>query len=130
MIIIVINANLLLLSPSLSVCLQVVQKEEAERELAKTPMAVFVLRENLDPPFCKPLEIGIIIHGVEVLSELSSVASACAMLFGLIYCLDLKYPKPQLQYSFDAFKKIIMGIENRNMMERVQNLAAKLQDLV
>lgn len=123
----VTNANVLSLSPS-SVHLQVVQKDEAESELAKTTMGLFVLREK-QGPLCEPVEIGIIIDGVEVLSELSSVASACAMLFGLIYSLDLKYPD-ELKYSFETFQKIVMDIESRKMSKRVQNLAAKLQDLV
>lgn len=123
----VTNANVLSLSPS-SVHLQVVQKDEAESELAKTTMGLFVLREK-QGPLCEPVEIGIIIDGVEVLSELSSVASACAMLFGLIYSLDLKYPD-ELKYSFETFQKIVMDIESRKMSKRIQNLAAKLQDLV
>lgn len=123
----VTNANVLSLSPS-SVHLQVVQKDEAESELAKTTMGLFVLHEK-QSPLCEPVEIGIIIDGVEVLSELSSVASACAMLFGLIYSLDLKYPD-ELKYSFETFQKIVMDIESRKMSKRVQNLAAKLQDLV
>ncbi|KAJ8364926.1 hypothetical protein SKAU_G00137570 [Synaphobranchus kaupii] len=95
----------------------VVQKDEAELELAKTTMGLFVLREK-QGPLCEPVEIGIIIDGVEVLSELSSVASACAMLFGLIYSLDLKYPD-ELKYSFETFQKIVMDIESRKMSKRV-----------
>jgi hypothetical protein len=39
------------------------------------------------------LDISIVIEGVEVLKELPSVACACAMMFGLIYALNLKYPE-------------------------------------
>ena len=63
---------------------QVVQKDEAEMELADTTTELFVLRKN-HGPLCEPVDIGVIIDGVEVLSEHPSVASACAMLFGLIY---------------------------------------------
>ena len=51
------------LSPSLSVHLQVVQKDEAETELANTTMGVLVLREN-QGPLCEPVEIGVFIDGV------------------------------------------------------------------
>ncbi|KAJ8364966.1 hypothetical protein SKAU_G00137970 [Synaphobranchus kaupii] len=81
----------------------VVQKDEAELELAKTTMGLFVLREK-QGPLCEPVEIGIIIDGVE-------------------------YPD-ELKYSFETFQKIVMDIESRKMSKRVQNLAAKLQDLV
>ena len=109
---------------SLSVRLQVVEKDKAETELLKTTVGVFVLREDKGP-LCKPVEIGVIIDGVEVLSDLPSVASACAMLFGLIYALNLQYPE-ELKYCFEAFQKIIMDIESRKMSKRVQNLAGKL----
>ncbi len=41
----------------------------------------------------RALDISIVIDGVEVLNELPSVACACAMMFGLIYALNLKYPE-------------------------------------
>ena len=88
---------------------------------------MFVLRETKGP-LCEPADIGIIVDGFEVLSGLSSVASACAMLIGIIYALDLQYPD-ELKYSFEAFQKIIMDIESRKMSKRVQNLATKLQNV-
>lgn len=90
-------------------------------------MAIFVFRDGdaLSPPE----DIGLIIDGVEVLSELSSVASACAMLFGLIYTLNLSYPV-ELKYTFETFQKIVMDIESRQMSRRVQNLCVKLQEWV
>ena len=75
----------------MSVHPQVSQQDKAETELAKIIMGVFVLRENTGS-LCEPVDIGVIFDGVEVLSGLSSVASACAMLIGLIYALDLQYP--------------------------------------
>ncbi|AWP17206.1 Hypothetical protein SMAX5B_016678 [Scophthalmus maximus] len=69
---------------------KVVQKEEAETELERCTMAVYVIKEedHLQPPH----DIGIVIERVQVLSELPSVPHACAMLFGLIYALNLSYP--------------------------------------
>lgn len=55
-------------------------------------MAVFVIckeGEGLQVPF---EDIGIVIEGMEVLNELTSVASVCALLLGLIYALNLAYP--------------------------------------
>ncbi|XP_047184123.1 uncharacterized protein si:ch73-321d9.2 [Scophthalmus maximus] len=56
----------------------------AETELEQLTMAVFVIRkegEGLQEP---PEDIGIVIEGVEVLNQLTSVASACALLLGRI----------------------------------------------
>ncbi|XP_063058544.1 uncharacterized protein LOC134463980 [Engraulis encrasicolus] len=102
----------------------VVQKEEAEAELQNAAMAIFVLRDDdLSPP----QDITLVIDGVEVLNNLVSIASACAMLFGLTYAVNLSYPL-ELKYTFETFQKIIMDIESRQMSKRVQNLSAKLQD--
>ncbi|KAI2654762.1 Hydroxyethylthiazole kinase [Labeo rohita] len=78
------------------------KREEAEREFEKTTMAFFVIRES-DALSCA-LDISIVTDGVEVLDELLSVACACAIMFGHIYALNLKYPEG-LKYTFEAFQK-------------------------
>ncbi|KAI2661517.1 Demethylmenaquinone methyltransferase [Labeo rohita] len=103
------------------------QREEAEREFEKTTMAFFVIRES-DALSCA-LDISIVTDGVEVLDELLSVACACAIMFGHIYALNLKYPEG-LKYTFEAFQKIIMDIESKQMSRRVQNLSSKLQEYI
>ncbi|KAG1948923.1 hypothetical protein F2P79_011815 [Pimephales promelas] len=100
------------------------QREEAEREFEKTTMAFFVIRES--DALSRVLDISIAIEGVEVLKELPTVACACAMMFGLVYALNLKYPEG-LKYTFEAFQIIIMDIESKQMSRRVQNLSSKLQ---
>ncbi|KAG9270484.1 hypothetical protein AMEX_G15437 [Astyanax mexicanus] len=100
------------------------QKKEAEAELKASTMAVFVIRENEDP-LQSPHEIGIVLEGVEVLSELPSVAHAFAMLFGLIYAVNLSYPR-KLKYTFDALQKIFMEIEPKKMTRKVCSLSVKL----
>ncbi|XP_037621965.1 uncharacterized protein LOC119486148 isoform X2 [Sebastes umbrosus] len=102
----------------------VVQKDEAETELERCTMAVFVIREEKDP-LQPPHDIGIVLEGVEVLNELPSVAHACAMLFGFIYALNLSYPG-ELKYTFDALQKIFMEIEPKKMTRKVCSLSVKL----
>ncbi|RXN04315.1 G2/M phase-specific E3 ubiquitin-protein ligase-like isoform X1 [Labeo rohita] len=103
------------------------QREEAEREFEKTTMAFFVICES-DALSCA-LDISIVTDGVEVLNELPSVACACAMMFGLIYALNLKYPEG-LKYTFEAFQKVIVDMESKQMSRRVQNLSSKLQEYI
>ncbi|XP_041664379.1 uncharacterized protein LOC121523526 [Cheilinus undulatus] len=93
------------------------EMDKAEQELERCTMAVFVIREEKDP-LQLPRDIGIIIEGVKVLSELPSLAHGCAMLFGLIYALNLSYPK-ELKHTFDALQKIFMEIEPKKMTRRV-----------
>ncbi|KAF7642129.1 hypothetical protein LDENG_00264180 [Lucifuga dentata] len=109
----------------------VVQKDEAEAELERCTMAVFVIREEEEEeeeeedPLQAPRDIGIVIEGVEVLNKLPSVAHACAMLFGLIYALNLSYPS-ELKYTFDVLQKVFMEIEPKKMTRRVCSLSVKL----
>lgn len=99
-------------------------RNEAETELASSTMAVFVIREegdSLQPPH----DIGIVIEGVKVLNRLPSFAHACALLFGLIYVLNLSYPG-ELEHTFDALQKLFMEIEPKKMTHKVLSLSVKL----
>ena len=68
-----------------------------------------------------PEDMGIVIEGVKVLYGLTSVASACALLLGLLYALNLAYPKP-LRFTFEVLQKIIMQLDQHKMSPKVQNL--------
>ncbi|KAG7220227.1 hypothetical protein INR49_018362 [Caranx melampygus] len=84
-------------------------------------MAVFVIQkegEGLQEP---PEDTGIITEGVEVLHELTSVASACALLLGLNYALNLAYPKP-LRFTFEVLQKVVMQLDQHKMSPKVHNL--------
>ncbi|KAE8287211.1 hypothetical protein D5F01_LYC15180 [Larimichthys crocea] len=100
--------------------------DDVQRDLDQVTMAVFVIRkegEGLQEP---PADIGIVTEGVEVLHELTSVASACALLLGLIYALNLAYPKP-FRFTFEVLQKIFMQLDQHKMSPKVQNLYIKLQ---
>uniref|UniRef100_A0A3Q1CP04 Uncharacterized protein n=1 Tax=Amphiprion ocellaris TaxID=80972 RepID=A0A3Q1CP04_AMPOC len=97
-----------------------------KREIFSTfTMAVFVIRkegEGLQEP---PEDNGIVIDGTEVLHELTSVASACAMLLGLIYALNLAYPKP-LRFTFEVLQKILMQLDQHKMSPKCNSLCNKI----
>lgn len=103
---------------------QVVQRDDAETELASPTMAVFVIREEGDS-LQTPDDIGVVIDGVKTLNRLTSFAHACAMLFGLIYVLYLNYPG-ELKHTFDALQRLFMDIEPKEMTCKVLNLSVKL----
>ncbi|KAM9859588.1 uncharacterized protein ACBR49_011427 isoform 1-T2 [Aulostomus maculatus] len=101
--------------------------DDAQRDMKQLTMAVFVIRkkgEGLQQP---PEDIGIVIEGMEVLHELTSFASACALLLGLIYALNLAYPKP-LRFTFEVLQKVIMQLDQHKMSPKVHNLYSKLQN--
>lgn len=74
-----------------------------------------------------PEDIGIIIEGVQVLQGLKDVANACALLFGIIYDLNLSYP-PDLRYTFEFIQKVLMELDSRCLSAKVQVLKNKLLD--
>ncbi|KAF3853052.1 hypothetical protein F7725_013740 [Dissostichus mawsoni] len=100
--------------------------DDLQKEMEELTMAVFVIRkegEGLQEPLA---DIGIIIEGVEVLNELPSVVSACALLLGLLYALNIAYPKP-LHFTFEVLQKIIMQLDQHKMSAKAveTNLASK-----
>uniref|UniRef100_A0A3B4D8X7 Uncharacterized protein n=1 Tax=Pygocentrus nattereri TaxID=42514 RepID=A0A3B4D8X7_PYGNA len=87
--------------------------------LEQLTMAVCAIRREGEGLLEPPEDIGIVIEGVEVLHELTSFASACALLLGLIYVLNLAYPKP-LRFTFE---KVLMGLGDfKPLAPRLLNL--------
>ena len=75
-----------------------------------------VLKKNLQMLLLKELE---------VLQNLPSVTLGCVMLFGLIYALNLNYPK-DLKCTFEAFQKILMELDTTKLSPKVQGLKIKM----
>lgn len=72
-----------------------------------------IIHEGAQPD--DPLEdVGIIIERCTVLQDLHDVACRCALLFGLIYRLNLSYPKP-LRYTFEFFQKVLTSAEEQTL---------------
>lgn len=86
---------------------------------------IFVVSKARDGGLEK--EAGIAIEGAEVLFGIPSVAHACSYLMGLIYALELSYPK-KLKYTFEVFQKIFLELEdvNKNMSSKIHDLKISL----
>lgn len=84
-------------------------------------MGVYVIHQEGAEPGDDPENIGVLIEGVEVLTGLRSIAIACALLFGLIYCLNLSYP-PELKCTFEVLQKIIMKLDGQRLSSKAQFL--------
>ncbi|RXN03113.1 CMRF35-like molecule 4 [Labeo rohita] len=67
--------------------------ESTQMAIAETVFGIFVIRQEGAEPGDDPADVGIVLEGVEVMSELGNVAFAVVMLLGLVYALNLSYPQ-------------------------------------
>ncbi|KAG7513756.1 hypothetical protein JOB18_015916 [Solea senegalensis] len=90
--------------------------------IEKTTVGIYVTRET---PGIDISDVGIIIEGVVVLQDLDNVALATAMLFGLFYSLNMKYPS-QLRYTFEVIQKVVMELDMTQLSRKAQSFKTKL----
>lgn len=68
--------------------------------------------------------IALVIEEQIVLDDVSDLPTAFALLFGLIYALNLDYPK-DLRYTFEVIQKVFMNLGTK-CSARVQALKNRL----
>lgn len=98
---------------------------DSRNEIEQTVPGIFVIRKEGADADEGHEDVGVVIKGVEVLCGLGSVTNACAMLFGLIYALDLSFPE-NLKYTFEVFQKIIMNLDGQKLSSPVQKLSINM----
>uniref|UniRef100_A0A3Q2X6R6 Uncharacterized LOC102290480 n=1 Tax=Haplochromis burtoni TaxID=8153 RepID=A0A3Q2X6R6_HAPBU len=97
----------------------------ASRETEQLTLGVYVVKHEGANSVDTPEDIGVIIEGCTVLQALSDVAKGCGLLLGLIYSLNLRYPK-HLKYTFEFLQKVLMELDGNNLSMKVQVLKNKL----
>lgn len=75
------------------------------REVEGTTVGIYVARETPSNDYS---DVGVILEGV--LHDLENVALAAAMLFGLMYALNMNYPS-KLRYTLEVIQKVIMELD-------------------
>ncbi|XP_030010423.1 uncharacterized protein LOC115433254 isoform X1 [Sphaeramia orbicularis] len=93
--------------------------------MEQTVMGVYVIQKEGAEPEDEPEDIDVLIEGAEALTGLGNIAQACALLFGLIYCLNLSYP-PELKSTFEVFQKLLLNLDGQRLSSKVQFLKNKL----
>ena len=99
--------------------------EDNHETMEKTVLGIFAIKKEGAEPTDDLEDVGIIIEGVEVLHDLGNVANALAILFGLMYSLDLSYPT-NLRYTFEVLQKLVMELEGNSLSTKAQVLKNKL----
>ncbi|XP_034062646.1 dynamin-like isoform X2 [Gymnodraco acuticeps] len=97
----------------------------SQTAMAETVFGIFVIRHEGAEPGDDPENVGIILEGLEVLDELGNVSFAVAMMFALVYALNLSYP-PELKFTFEALQKIMMELDGNRLSTKGQVLKTLL----
>ena len=88
-------------------------------------MGLYVIHKEGADDEEKPEDVGVVIEGSELLSKLGSISFGWAMLFGLIYTLNLSYPQ-DLKFTFEFFQKVLMNLDGNRLSPKVQALKIKM----
>uniref|UniRef100_A0AAQ5X735 Uncharacterized protein n=1 Tax=Amphiprion ocellaris TaxID=80972 RepID=A0AAQ5X735_AMPOC len=88
-----------------------------------TTIGIYVVKEHVSSE--EPENIGLVLEGIKVLKDLDDIASAVAMLFGLIYALNLIYPA-NLRYTFEVIQKIFMELDGDKLSNKALALKNRL----
>lgn len=103
--------------------LQAADEALIQGSIEETTLGIYILKQR--DASDKPDDIGIVLEGQIVLQELDNVALAAAMLFGLMYALNLNYP-PELKYTFEVLQKVVMELEGNTLSKKAQVLKNRL----
>lgn len=99
----------------------------AAKELETVDLAIYAVQCEGAEPGDSLADVGVVIEGCTVIEDLRHVANGCAILFGLIYCLNLNYPK-DLRYTFEFLQKVVMELDGGKLSNKVQILKNKLNE--
>ncbi|CAB1440597.1 unnamed protein product [Pleuronectes platessa] len=90
--------------------------------IEKTTVGIYVVKQDATS---QPEDIGIILEGHQILRDLNNVASAAAMLFGLMYAMNLNY-SPELKNTFEVLQKVVMELDGNTLSMKTQVLKNRL----
>ena len=91
--------------------------------IENTTVEIYVVKEHASSDEVK--DIGIALEGIKVLQHLDNVPLAVAMLFGLMYVLNLSYPA-DLCYTFEVIQMIWMEMDGGKLSNKALALKNRL----
>lgn len=70
-------------------------------------------------------DVAVVVKETIVLHNFKDVAQSFAMLLGIIYCVNLKYPDT-MKYTFEFLQRVLMNIKPDQASARVHGLRNRL----
>lgn len=71
------------------------------------------------------LDMSVVLEDQIILHDIKDFSKAVAMLMGLLYVLNINYPK-ELRYTFEVIQKVLMNIGADHCSARVHGLKNRL----
>lgn len=105
--------------------LQGVSDAAFEESVEETTLGIFTVKQQEAQP--RTDNVGIILEGQIVIQELDNVPLAVALLFGLLYALNMDYPR-QLRYTFEVLQKVVMELDGATLSKKAQVLKNRLNE--
>ncbi|CAL8317238.1 unnamed protein product [Arctogadus glacialis] len=99
------------------------EDEAAIKEsIGDTTVGIFVVKNDATSG---PEDVGIVLEGLQTMQGLDNAALAAAILFRLMYVLNLNYP-PELKYTFEVCQKVVMELDGTTLSKKAQVLKNRL----
>ncbi|XP_073714153.1 uncharacterized protein [Misgurnus anguillicaudatus] len=96
----------------------------ARRELDQLVFGIYSINAEGGDATSTSVDVGIVIEDVEVLHDLGDITSACAILMGVIYTMNLNYPQ-ELKM---LLQKIFLQLDDSRLSPKVQMIKNKLYE--
>ncbi|XP_033990326.1 uncharacterized protein LOC117497530 isoform X2 [Trematomus bernacchii] len=98
--------------------------DDITRDLQKSTMGVYVINKDGGEPGHYD-DVGIFVEGLIILDNIGSVARACAIMLGVIYTLNMAYPK-ELRYYYEFIQKVLLQMDGERLSPKVLGLKNKI----
>ncbi|KAI5608180.1 hypothetical protein C0J50_12301, partial [Silurus asotus] len=102
-----------------------VKHENDEEGQAEQTMRVLLIHNPMADD--DPVDVSIVIEGIQVISRCEYKTKACMLLMGLIYALNLEYPK-KLKNTFEVFQKLFLELDGGKCLKKVHSLKIELME--
>ncbi|XP_051799556.1 uncharacterized protein LOC127532274 [Acanthochromis polyacanthus] len=98
---------------------------DIQRDMQVAAMGIYVIKKE-GGESGQYDDIGIFVDGVIILDNIGSAAQACAVMLGVIYALNLAYPK-ELRRYYEFIQKVLMGLDGDKLSPKVHGLQNKIR---